>query len=263
MPNAETILFPLRTTGFVGLTMSMLVAMETQRALARGDQKNVVLYDWMQRYGKSLLKLYGVDASARGPFVSTGIRYPGTDERGLGRVFVMNHRSMFDIFLTLAFVEATIVSRADLSRWPVIGLAARRVNTLFVDRSDKQSGAAVINAMCTAIERGRAVMVYPEGTTYAGDEVRPFRAGAFHAAQRTGAEIVPVGLAYGGSDASFTNESFVQHLKRVASTPKTRVAIEVGDPIPPPVTDVQAVREEARSRVQQLVDHARAALSAN
>jgi 1-acyl-sn-glycerol-3-phosphate acyltransferase len=166
--------------------------METQRALARGDQKNVVLYDWMQRYGKSLLKLYGVDASARGPFVSTGIRYPGTDERGLGRVFVMNHRSMFDIFLTLAFVEATIVSRADLSRWPVIGLAARR-----------------------------------------------------------------------GSDASFTNESFVQHLKRVASTPKTRVAIEVGDPIPPPVTDVQAVREEARSRVQQLVDHARAALSAN
>src|SRR6478609_5701447 len=102
-----------------------------------------------------------------------------------------------------AFIEANTVSRADLAGWPVIGLAARRVGTLFVDRSDKRSGAAVINAMITGLESGRGVMVYPEGTTFAGDEVRPFRAGAFLAAQRAGAEIVPVGIAYGGDGASF------------------------------------------------------------
>ena len=36
-------------------------------------------------------------------------------------------------------------------------------------------------------------------TTFSGDEVRPFRPGAFLAAQRTGAEIVPVGIAYEGA----------------------------------------------------------------
>ena len=143
--------FPARTVGFVGLTMSYLVAMETERGLASADRKDVVLYDWMERYGRWLLKLYGVKAIAtRGNRVAAMAgagRYPGTDARGVGRIFVMNHRSLLDVFLTLAFVEATIVSRADLADWPVIGLAARRVKTLFVDRTDKKSGAAVVQAM--------------------------------------------------------------------------------------------------------------------
>ena len=57
---------------------------------------------------------------------------------------------------------------------------------------------------------GQTVIVFPEGTTFAGDEVRPFHAGAFVAALRTGAEIVPVGLAYQrGSGAAFVDESFL------------------------------------------------------
>ena len=106
---------------------------------------------------------------------------------------------MFDIFVNLAFVEANIVSRADLARWPVIGLAARRVGTLFVDRSSKSSGTAVIDAMCASVERGRAVMVYPEGTTFAGRRGAALPARRVPRAQRAGAEIVPVGIAYGGA----------------------------------------------------------------
>src|SRR4051794_22212446 len=196
---------PLRTAGFVGLTFSLLAGFESERALAPDDRaRDDVTYKWMQRYGLGLLRLYGLEVSARGPWVEApGGRYPARDAEGRGRLFVMNHRSMLDIFVNLAFLEANIVSRADLSRWPVIGLAARRVGTLFVDRASKRSGAAVISAMCGAVQRGRAVMVYPEGTTFSGDEVRPFRSGAFLAAERTGAEIVPVGIAYEGDAASF------------------------------------------------------------
>ena len=197
---------PARTAGFVGLTFALLAGFEAERALAPDDRaRDDVTYKWMQRYGLGLLGLYGLEVSARrgpgGRGRGRALRPPAT-RMGRGRLFVMNHRSMLDIFVNLAFLEANIVSRADLSGWPVIGLAARRVGTLFVDRSSKQSGAAVINAMCTAVERGRAVMVYPEGTTFAGDELRPFRPGVFLAAQRTGAEIVPVGIAYEGDAAS-------------------------------------------------------------
>jgi lyso-ornithine lipid O-acyltransferase len=206
--------------------------------------------------------LYGVQMITRGPHVGRGDIYPGRSAGGRGRMFVMNHRSGLDIPICLAYIEATILSRADLSRWPVIGVAARRVGTLFVDRSDKQSGAAAISAMVTSIERGRAVMIYPEGTTYEGDEVRPFRAGAFLAAQRAGAEIVPVGLAYEGEAASFGDESFAEHMVRVSGATRTRAALVVGDPMRVEGDDVTLLRERARAEVQILVHEARKHLEA-
>jgi 1-acyl-sn-glycerol-3-phosphate acyltransferase len=250
---------PLRTAGFVGLTFGLLAGFESERALAADDQARMdVTYKWMQRYGKGLLALYGLEVTARGPHVGTPWgRYPARDAEGRGRLFVMNHRSMLDIFVNLAFFETNIVSRADLADWPVIGLAARRVGTLFVDRESKQSGASVINTMVAGVERGRAIMTYPEGTTHEGDEVRPFRAGAFLAAQRTGAEVVPVGIAYEGEAASFGEESFVAHLARVSSARRTRVGLVVGEAIAGPHADVDALRKLARDRVQALTHEAR------
>jgi 1-acyl-sn-glycerol-3-phosphate acyltransferase len=255
---------PVRTTAFVGLTFSLLAGCESERALAPDERaKDDVTYKWMHTYGVSLLKLYGLEVTARGPYLElAGSRYPARDAQGRGRLFVMNHRSMLDIFVNLAFLEANIVSRADLSRWPVIGLAARRTGTLFVNRSSKQSGAAVINAMCGAVERGRAVLVYPEGTTFTGDEVRPFRPGAFLAAARSGAEIVPVGIAYDGDATAFrADESFVTHLTRISSMPRIRVGLVVGEPLRVAGDDIDGARSLAHQRVQAIVHRARALIS--
>jgi len=250
---------PVRTAEFVGLTFGFLAGFESERALWDDERTRLdVTHKWMQRYGKGLCHIYGLEVSARGAHVDRpwGM-YPARDATGRGRLFVMNHRSMFDIFVNLAFFETTFVSRADLADWPVIGLAARRTGTLFVDRESKQSGAAVISAMCQGVATGRAIMTYPEGTTFAGDEVRPFRAGAFLAAQRTGAEIVPVGLAYGGDGASYVDEPFARHFLRVTSTKRTRVGLAVGEPIPGPHPDLDALRRLAQERVQALVHEAR------
>lgn len=255
----------LRAAGFVGLTFSLLAGYESERALAAsGHDEDDVTYRWMHLYGVNLLRLYGLEVTTRGPFIERASgRYPARDARGRGRLFVMNHRSMMDIFVNLAFLEANIVSRADLSRWPVIGLAARRVGTLFVNRASKQSGAAVINAMCGAVERGRAVMVYPEGTTFSGDLVRPFRPGVFLAAARSGAEIVPVGIAYDGDATSFrAEEDFVTHLTRISSMPRIRIGLVVGEPLRVDEDgDVERTRLEAHARVQALVHEARALVS--
>jgi 1-acyl-sn-glycerol-3-phosphate acyltransferase len=257
--DVDLLRVPARATGFIGLTFALLAGFESDRALAPHDRaRDDVTYKWMARYGAGLLRLYGLEVSTEGPYVEAkGGRYPARDAHGRGRLFVMNHRSMLDIFVNLAFMEANIVSRADLSRWPVIGLAARRVGTLFVDRSSKESGAAVINAMCAAVERGRAVMVYPEGTTFSGDDVRPFRAGAFLAAQRTGAEIVPVGIAYEGDVCFYREQLFVQHLARVSSLPRIRLGLSVGEAIPGGEGDVDTLRALAHARVQDLVHRAR------
>lgn len=249
-----------RTAGFVGLTFSLLGCLEADLRTAPALRRAAVTYKWMARYGRGLLRLYGLSVKAQGPYLDRGEPYPAHDDRGRGRIFVMNHRSMLDILVDLAFVEANAVSRADLARWPVIGLAARRVGTLFVDRADKRSGSAVINAMVAGVEQGRGVLVYPEGTTFAGDEVRPFRAGAFIAAQRADAEIVPLGIAYGGGDASFLEESFPQHYRRVASSPRTPIALVAGEPFRVAGADVAAIERRAHAEVQALVRCARALL---
>ncbi|MGK4007567.1 lysophospholipid acyltransferase family protein [Sorangium sp. So ce1036] len=275
----DALRFPLRTAGFVGLTFGMYGLLEVDTALSAAAEREVVLHTWMRRYGRALLRLYGLDVRAGGPFVGAraggvadgaGRRaagdagyHPGRDATGLGRLFVMNHRSALDIMITLAFFEATIVSRADLAGWPVIGMAARRVGTLFVDRSSRRSGTAVVQAMSSALSQGRGVMVYPEGTTFSGDEVRPFRAGGFTAACRVSAEIVPAGIAYGGAESSYIDESFTAHMARVSRARRIPVALEVGAPIATAGQDVDAIREKSHQAVQTLVHRARARLGSD
>jgi 1-acyl-sn-glycerol-3-phosphate acyltransferase len=261
MPLRDALRLPLRSAAFVGLTFSMYGGLEADIALhGRAADRLALLSKWVERYGRSLLRLYGVEVAARGPFLGEGRRHPGRDARGVGRVFVMNHRSGLDVPVTLAFVDATIVSRADLARWPVIGMAARRAGTLFVDRTSRHSGAAVVSTMCAALRAGRGVMVYPEGTTYEGDEVRPFRPGAFSAALRTGAEIIPLGIAYGGGASSFGDESFPEHMMRVSRARRTEVALVAGDPLPP-ASSIEATRDAAWAAVQTLVRQARGVLT--
>jgi 1-acyl-sn-glycerol-3-phosphate acyltransferase len=259
-----TLLGPLllsaRAAAFAGTTASMYGVFELEAALAGAPARDDVLKKWVVRYGRVELRLFGVDAVTAGPHLESGAAYPGKDARGKGRLFVMNHRSALDILVSLAFLEARIVSRGDLAKWPVIGYLANRIGTLFVDRESTISGARVAGAMVRAVEAGRGVLIFPEGTTYAGDDVRPFRPGAFVVSRRTGAEIVPIGIAYEGAAATFGNETFPAHVQRIGALPRTRVALVAGEPIAPGDREPSAIQAEAHAAVQSLVHRARASL---
>ena len=249
---------PARTAAIAGMTLGMYPFFEA--AIAMADSRDAVREAWVRRWSRLTLPLVGVDARAVGPHLDAGSSYPARDASGRGRIFVMNHRSALDIVLSFAFFDAAIVSRADLGAWPVLGPLARRVGTIFVDRESRVSGAAVISAMRTALVRGSAVMVYPEGTTYPDDEVRPFKPGGFLAARRAGAEVVPAGVAYADPEAAFVDETFLAHVRRVAARPKTRVALVAGQPIVDPGGTPAEFAEAGRVAVQGLVREARTLL---
>lgn len=245
-----------RTVGLILVTAVYYVAMELVRLFTRRAGRDAVTRAWMRRYGRTALRLLGVELLSplpRGQFV------PGRGASGRGRVFVANHRSVLDVYVYLALLEANALSRADLARWPIIGRPARRVGTVFVDRSDRISGSGAVAAMASALLGGRGILVFPEGTTFCGDEVRPFRAGAFVAAERACAEVIPVGFAYETDEAYFVDESFARHWCRVAGRPSTRAAAEIGEPLLP-AGDAEALRDRARQAVQQRVLRARARL---
>jgi len=143
----------------------------------------------------------------------------------------------------------------------LLGWSAKRVGTLFVDRESRRSGASVLRAVDNALKAGEGVVMFPEGTSFPGDEVHEFRPGAFNAARRAGAEIVPMGIAYGDEAAYYYQEAFPAHAKRVGSLSQLPVAIEVGDPLNTTNLSPVEVIELARTQVQELVHQARARLN--
>lgn len=239
-----------RAGGFAGVTALMLPPFVAHmRVTPEGDPKEELRDAWVKAWAKSLLRIFDVDVVVRG----TVPERTHLGERG--RVIVANHRSAIDIGVLLATFGGTMVSRADLATWPLVGAAARSVGTVFVERTKIESGASVVRTVQRALEAGRTIVVFPEGTTFDGDEVRTFQRGAFVAAASAGAEILPVGLAYPrSSSAAFVNETFPQHLSRMARGGGTRMGLAVGAPFVAGRGErSQALTARAHAAVQDLV----------
>jgi 1-acyl-sn-glycerol-3-phosphate acyltransferase len=245
-----------RTGGFGLVTATMLPLFLAAHARAAPLLKDEVRDRWVRRWAKALLDLFAVEVVVRGAVPPH--HQPG--ERGY--LIVANHRSAIDIGVVLATFGGTMVSRADLATWPLVGAAARAVGTVFVDRTSAKSGAVTIRAIQRNLEDGQTIALFPEGTTFSGDEVRPFHGGAFIAAARAGAAILPVGLAYpSGSGAAFIDETFLAHLGRMAKSTATRMAVVVGEPIATTehgrALRAGAISERAHAAVTELVAEAR------
>ena len=242
-----------RAGGFVGLTALMLPPFMARMATVSDADRATVRDAWVGRWARSLLGLFAIEV------VVDGTVPPPTQGRGRGRLVITNHRSAIDIGVVLSLFGGTMVSRADLATWPVVGGAARAVGTVFVDRSSAKSGAATIRAIQKHLECGQTINLFPEGTTFDGDEVRPFHGGAFVSAVRAEAEVLPVGIAYPrASGAAFVNETFPAHLARMSKSGPTRMVVSVGTPFVARKSDrATNITQRAQAEVQALVQRAR------
>ena len=174
------------------------------------------------------------------------------------RLVVANHRSTLDILLLLSLFGGNLLARGDMADWPLIGPLARRAGTVFVDRSDPASGAAAVQRIRDRLRSGVTVGVFPEGTTFHGDDVREFQGGAFIAIARESGEVVPVGIAYEQPDAVYGDEPVMDHMKRLVRAPSVRVGVAVGSPVEAPRRHIRSLAGDLRDEVQGLVRRARA-----
>jgi lyso-ornithine lipid O-acyltransferase len=228
-------------------TLGWVSLASAHQRLVREDARTAVFQRHMKRWASSLVRAMGGEIT-----LAPGSHVPA---QGRARLVVANHRSPFDIGVLLALFGGHPLSRADLASWPVLGLAARRAGTIFVDRESGASGASAVRSIRRRLKEGASILVFPEGGTFEGDEVRPFKAGAFAALRDLDVEIVPVGLAY-DPGAEFTDPSFVAHVLRVAARPRTRCVVCIGPP-----RSVQGkpqqIAEALHGEVQALVHAAR------
>jgi 1-acyl-sn-glycerol-3-phosphate acyltransferase len=231
-------------------TLGLLGGVRLHQLAVKPEARYQVWQRWMKAWTGGLLSLYGVEAT-----ISSEV---GAPPAGGARLVVANHRSPLDIALLLRRFGGHVLSREDLARWPVIGVAARGADTIFVDRESATSGLAAIRQIRRHLREGHTVIVFPEGGTSRGDEVRGFHAGAFGALRGLSVQLVPIGIAY-EPGCEFFEESFVEHVARVAVRPKTRVSICFGPSRPAQGSPAQ-MAAEMQARVQTLVNQARSAL---
>ena len=181
-------------------------------------ERALVLRDASRR----VLDLHGMTVDAQGPIP-------------LGpAVLVANHVSWLDPLVVASLVPCAPISKADVSRWPVVGTIARELGAIFFSRGDARSGARVLRAASAALDRGVPVLNFPEGTTTTGWTVLPFRKGIFGLALRSGLPVVPIALSYDPPDLAWVGEeAFLPHYLRLAAGRLARVKVSLGAPIPP------------------------------
>ncbi|HET9427313.1 MAG TPA: lysophospholipid acyltransferase family protein [Allosphingosinicella sp.] len=112
-------------------------------------------------------------------------------------LFVANHVSWLDILALGGATRAVFVSRDDVAGWPLVGWIASLNDTLYVARQSRREVHGQAGQLRQALGSGRAVALFPEGTT---DHVMmPFRPSLFASLfpPVPGVRVQPVVIDYG------------------------------------------------------------------
>ena len=248
MANEGTIGLVRRQTRMVSMALWMPYILTGATIVGKifGDPEKVDV-DWKHKWVRGAVRIVGLD-------IHVACGTPGW-ESDRGRIVISNHRTPLDIIALLHMFGGHFLANHRVERAPIIGAGARRIGTVFVDREDRRSGVGAIRTLRRFLEEKRTVIVFPEGTTHGGDEVREFKGGAFTAGNGLDVDIVPVGFAYTPGHELASGKTG-PHVRGFLSRPRTPVWAAIGDPIPFP-KERKGLEENMRTKVQALVHRAR------
>ena len=163
------------------------------------------------------------------------INLSGNPVRNLAGVLVVsNHTSWVDVFAIGAVLPGSFVARADLVNWPGIGLAARLMGVIPIERRSLRQLPPLVDAVAQRLRLGRTVVAFPEGTTFCGRHAGTFRPAVFQAAVHACRPVQPLRLGYRHSDgrpttvtAFFGDDSLWASVKRTVAARSTMVDVSV------------------------------------
>ena len=170
-----------------------------------------------------------------------------------GVIFVINHISNADPlavgqFLAFSGRWPRFLAKSSLFEVPVLGWLLRACGQIPVQRQSLAAADALAAAV-SAVEDGRAVIVYPEGTITRDPGLWPMagKTGAARICLQTGCPVIPIGQ-WGAQEIMFgTKIGFPKLLPRKTLRLKVGDPVELDDLRAKPVTS--AVLTEATDRI--------------
>lgn len=176
-------------------------------------------------------------------------------------VYISNHRSWLDPFVDLSVVWAFPVAKAEVGKLPFVAQGAKATGILFVDRGDRSSRRAVVEAMSATLKSGFSILIYPEGTTSTEPATKHFQRGGFIVAADAQVPVVPIAIVYPHPEYHWGDgESLWRNFVQVAGQRRTKLNLIIGEPLHASDADrtVAKVREIIDGYIYQFSAQARA-----
>jgi 1-acyl-sn-glycerol-3-phosphate acyltransferase len=126
------------------------------------------------------------------PFSVAGLeRLPSTP-----CVVVANHASYIDALVVAAGLppDFAFVIKKEMVRVPLAGLLLKRLGSEFVERFNRNKGAADARRVLKLAAKGQSLMFFPEGTFDETRQIGKFLGGAFATAARSQMPVVAVAI---------------------------------------------------------------------
>lgn len=169
-------------------------------------------------------------------------------------LWVANHVSWCDIPLLGMLAPLSFLAKAEVRAWPALGWLAQAAGTLFIRRGG--GDAALVNRqLATQLVQGRHLLIFPEGTSTDGTDVRTFHPRLFACALEAGCAVQPVAIRYWRNGKPDTVAPFVgddelpAHLRRLLTSDICDVEIQLLPPIDVMALDRKAVAMTAQQAI--------------
>jgi 1-acyl-sn-glycerol-3-phosphate acyltransferase len=158
-------------------------------------------------------------------------------------LIVANHVSYTDILVLASIRPMVFITSVELKRTFPLGMFARLGGSIFVERRNPAGLKREISDIERTLRDGLSVVLFPEGTTFNGDTVHPFKNSLFTAALSTAAPVLPVCICYrringrrideGNRDAVYYygGTTFPEHAPRLLALRSVHVDCLMLDPV--------------------------------
>ncbi len=198
---------------------------------------------------QNVLPLFKADRQRKATYnlctqLGVEIRMKGEIPKEGAMLAVSNHLGLLDPFLLSSQMPVAFAAKAEIAEWPIVGWVCKLVGVIFVKRERRMQTGMFVDQVQARIREGIRVLVFPEGTTSNGEEILPFKTGAFAAvANMEGGSILPFymrGVTDDGQPAegsyldSFTwtnGKPMLHHAWDILGLRKMVFEIYVGEPI--------------------------------
>lgn len=149
-------------------------------------------------------------------------------------ILVGNHISYLDIpILLYSCPEISFVSKKEVKSWPVIGNAATKAETIFVERNNSSSrNSAKIQITNSLLENKKKIAIFPSGTTSIRNSSF-WKKGVFEIAEKNDIKVQPFRIRYEplGPASYVGNDNFLQHMYQLFRLKKIFVSLEFHEPV--------------------------------
>jgi 1-acyl-sn-glycerol-3-phosphate acyltransferase len=212
-PPAETAGPARRAVRLLGAVVVVLAGLPWALAARHigGARRTAMTMAW----ARAFLRVLGVRLEVR--------QGPGTPPGSA--LLVANHISWLDPLVIAATVPCRTLAKREIAGWPVIRSLATGGGAIFIDRDRLSTLPATVAEITDALRDGHSVAAFPEGTTWCGRGMGPFRPAVFQAAIDAGVPVRPIALRFldGNGDpatgAAFVgDDTLIASLGRVVAT---------------------------------------------